>query len=169
MEPIPETEWKTKRPDKNLYGKKRKTKVSTEGEPDIMKEEWIVINCEKQEELEDNYNNKLRQKLAEQALYRKSGAALYIVFFGQLHSDIVTIAKRSIVPLFETVHKERDVVGLLSILRSICVQNLTGSKVDPYLEQLKILQSILSHVQTKGISNHDFGDAIHDQVLAAQS
>ena len=39
MEPIPETEWKTKRPNKNLYAKKRKTKVSTEGEADTMKEE----------------------------------------------------------------------------------------------------------------------------------
>ena len=112
---------------------KRTTKVETEGGTNIMKQEWIVTNCEKQEELEDNYNNKLRQKLTEQALYRKNGAALYIALSRQLYSDIVTIAKSLIVPLFDTVHKERDVVGLLSILCSICVQNLTGFKVDPYL------------------------------------
>ena len=39
MEPIPETEWKTKRPDKSQYTKKRTTKVSTEGEPEILKQE----------------------------------------------------------------------------------------------------------------------------------
>ena len=47
--------------------------------------------------------------------------------------------------------------------------NLSRSKVDPYLEQMKILSTTLSHVQTKGMSYHDFGDAIYDQILAAQS
>ena len=93
-----------------------------------------MIDCEKQEGLKDNYNNKLQQKLTKQALYRKNGAALFIVLYVQLHSEIVIISKISIVPLFETVHKERDVVGLLSILHLICVENLTGSKVDLYLE-----------------------------------
>ena len=41
--------------------------------------------------------------------------------------------------------------------------------MDPYLEQFKILTSTLSYVQKKGVSNNDFDDAIHDQVLAAQS
>ena len=90
-----------------------------------MKQEWIMIGCEMQEEAEGNCNNKLRQKLAKQAMYRKNGAPLFIVFYVHLHSNIVTIAKRSITPLFEIVHKERDVVGLLSILRTIYVQNLT--------------------------------------------
>ena len=128
-----------------------------------------MIDCEKQGEAKNNYNNKLRQKLAKQALYRKNGAALFIVLYGQLHSDIVTIAKNWIIPLFATVHKERDIAGLLSILCSICVQNLTGYKVDPYLEQLKILSFTFSYVQTKGISNHNFGDTVHDQVFATQS
>ena len=119
--------------------------------------------------MEDNYINKLQQKLANQALYCKNGAALFIRLYGQLHSDIVTIVKRSTIPLLATVHKERDVVGLLFIFRSIYVQNLTGSKVDPYLEQLKILSSTLSYVKIKWIFNHDFGDAVYDQVFAAKS
>ena len=166
LKPVPDKEWKTKRPGKSTYAVKRTTKVKNEGAADIMKQEWIVIDCEMQEEAEDNYNNKLRQELAQQATYCKNGAALFIVLYSQLNRDIVTIAKRSITPLFKTVHKERDVVGLLSILYLICVQNLTGSKVDLFLEQLKILSSTLSYVQTKGISNHDFGDAVHDQVFA---
>ena len=161
LEPMPDKEWKTKRPNKSQYAVKRTTKVSNEGEQDILKQKLIVIDCKKQEESENNYNNKLWQKLAEHALYWKNGAALFIVSYGQLDSDIMTIAKNSIIALFNTVHRERDTVGLLSILRSICVQNLTGSKVDPYLEQLKILSSTLSYAQTKGISNHNFGDAAH--------
>ena len=94
---------------------------------------------------------------------------MFIVLYGQLHSNIITIAKRSISPDFVTVQKNHDVVGLLSIFRSICVQNLTGSKVDPYLEHLKILTSTLSYAQKKGVSNHDFGDAVLDQISAAQS
>ena len=47
MEPIPETEWKRKRLDKSQYAVKRTTKVETEGGTDIMKQEWIVTDCEK--------------------------------------------------------------------------------------------------------------------------
>ena len=84
-----------------------------------------------QEGTEDNYKNKLRQKLVEKALYWKYGAVLYVLSYGQLHSDIVTAVKNSAVPLFKTILKDYNVVGLLSILRLICVKNLSGSKVDP--------------------------------------
>ena len=67
------------------------------------------------------------------------------------------------------MHKERDVVGILSILCDIYIQNLTGTKVDPHLEQLWILTSTLFLHPEKGMSNHNFGDTIYDQVLAAQS
>ena len=95
----------------------------------------------------------------------------YVVYpiFGQLQSDIVTAVKNSTTLLFKTVDKDHDVVGLLSILYLICVKNLSGSKVDLYFEQLKILFTTLSYAQTKGISNHNFGDAVYDQVLATLS
>ena len=38
-------------------------------ETEILKQEQIVTNCEMQEEMEDNYNNVLRQKLAKKALF----------------------------------------------------------------------------------------------------
>ena len=110
-----------------------------------------------------------RQKTTEHGLYHKNGAAMFTVLYGQLHADIITIAKRSVSSDFLTVHKDRDVVGLLKILRSICVQNLMGSKVDPYPKHLQILTSTLSHTQKKGVSNNKFGDAVLDQVSAAQS
>lgn len=69
-----------------------------------------ITDFEQQDELEKKYNSKLRQKMAEEALYLKNGTALNILFFGQLHSDIVTAAKISTVPLFETVHKDYDIV-----------------------------------------------------------
>ena len=77
MEPVDEKEWKTKHPDKSMYAVKRTTKLKTDGAADIMKQEWIVIDCEKQEEAKDNYSNMQRQKLTEHALYRKNGAAMY--------------------------------------------------------------------------------------------
>ena len=149
MEPVADMEWKTKRPDKSTYAVKRTTTLKNKDIFDILKHEWVVIDCEKQEEAENNYNNMQWQKLTEHASYWKNGAAMFIVLYGQLHSDIVDIAKRLITPNFKTVHKERAIVVLLSILCSICVQNLTGSKVDPYLEKLKILTSTLSYVQKR--------------------
>ena len=102
-------------------------------------------------------------------MYRKNGAALYTVLYGQLHPNIITIATRSTTPLFADVQTDQDVVGLLKILQAICVQNLTESKVDLFCEHLKILASTLSNTQKKGKFNNEFGDAVVDQVSATQS
>ena len=170
MEPVDDDKWKTKRPDKNLYAVKRIIKLTNDlAKSEILKQEWVVIDCDKQDELNDNHSNMQCQKTTKHGLYRKNGAAMYTVLYGQIHPDIITIAKRSISPSFVTVQNDCDVVGLLKILRSICVQNLTGSKVDPYSEHLKILSSTLSYAQKKGESNNEFGDAVIDQVSAAQS
>ena len=169
MKPVDDADWKVKRPNKSLYATKRITKIENEDKTFIMKQEWVVTDCEKQDELEDNHTDIQRQKTTEHALYCKNGAALFIVMYGQLHPKIITIAKQSTSPDFTTVQQEQDVVGLLSILQSICVKNLTSSRVDPYSEHLKIQASTLSYVQTKDVSNDNFGDAILDQVTAAQS
>ena len=169
MELIADTKWKTKRPDKSEYAVKRTIKLKNENGSEIMKKEWVMIDCDKQDELEDNHSNLQRQKTTEHALYRKNGAAMYTVLYGQLHPDIITIAKRSTTSSFLTVQQDCDVVGLLKILRSICVQNLTRSKVDPFSEHLKILSSTLSYAQKKGESNNEFGDAVIGQVSATQS
>ena len=169
MEPLEAKTWTTTRPDKSKYTKKiiNKILMGVNGEPDIRKKEWIITDCDAQDEAEDNYSNMQRQKLTEYALYWENSAAMYVVLYGQLHSDIIAIAKNS--TSYTNMHKERDVVGLLSTFRDICVQHLTGTKVDPYLEQLRILTSTLCCVQKTNTSNHDYGDAIYDQVLAPQS
>ena len=62
MEPIADTKWKTKRPNKSEYATKRTTKLKNEDRSEIIKEEWIVTDCEKQDELEDNHSNMQCQK-----------------------------------------------------------------------------------------------------------
>ena len=169
MEQLDPSTWTAIRPDKNKYATKLIILIPTgvSGQPDIRKQEQIVTDCDARDIAEDNYSNTQRQKLTEHALYRKNSAALYVVLYGQPHSDIITIAKNS--STYTTMHKERDVVVLLTTLRDICIQHLVGTKVDPLLEQIRMLTSTLSYVQKKNLSNHDFGDAIYDQVLAAQS
>ena len=47
LEPMPDKEWKTERPNTSQqYAKNPTTMVSCEGEPDILKQEWIVVDCE---------------------------------------------------------------------------------------------------------------------------
>ena len=149
MEPVEDKTWTTIRPNKSKYETKLITKIPTgvQGEPDIQKQEWIITNCDTQDEAEDNYSNMQRQKLTEHALYRKNSAAMYVVLYGQLHSDVITIAKNS--TKYTNMHKECDVMALLSILRDICVGHLTGTKLDPFSEQLRILTSTLSLLCSK--------------------
>ena len=45
MEPVEEKKWTTTRPDKSKYAVKRTTKLKTEGEPDILKQKWVITDC----------------------------------------------------------------------------------------------------------------------------
>ena len=78
--------------------------------------------------LKDDHNNKPWQNLNKKAVYCKNGEVLFILIC---------------------------VVYLLSVLLSVCVKNVPGSKV-----------SNMYFVNDRGISNIDFGDTIVDQVLA---
>ena len=49
MEPVDDKEWKTKRPDTSMYAVKRTTKLVNEDKSEILKQEWIMIDCENQE------------------------------------------------------------------------------------------------------------------------
>ena len=51
MKPVDDAEWQGKRPDKSLYASKRFTKLENDDKTFIMKQEWVVTDCEKQDEL----------------------------------------------------------------------------------------------------------------------
>ena len=55
MEPGANYEWRMKRPDKSPYAVKRTTKLINDDKLEILKQEWVMIYYEKQEEAEDNY------------------------------------------------------------------------------------------------------------------
>ena len=88
MEPVANKEWKTKRPDKSTYAVKRTTKVINEDKSEILKQEWVVIDYEKQEEAEDNYSNMQQQKLTEHTLYRKTALLCLLCYMA---NSIVTL------------------------------------------------------------------------------
>ena len=62
IKPVDDADWKVKRPDKSLDATKRNTKIENDDKTFIMKQEWVVTDCEKQDELEDNHSNMQRQK-----------------------------------------------------------------------------------------------------------
>lgn len=110
-------------PDKKQYASKCVTKIKCEGEDNILEQQWVITNYELQAELQNSYNNKLRQNLSEKAADCKNGKVLYNMTFNQLHSDIIAVTKNSTILLFETINNKRDFVGLLSILLLVCVKN----------------------------------------------
>ena len=74
-----------------------------------------MTDCEKQDELEENHTSMQRQKTMEEELYHKEGAVMYTVLYGQIHPDIITIAKQSTTPNFKTIQQKQkhDVVSLV--------------------------------------------------------
>ena len=78
-------------------------------------------------------------------------------------------AKNSTNPLYETVNRDQDVISLLSILLSVCVKNLSGTKMDPLFDAVQIISTTLTYTRKQSISNSNFGDAVLDQVLDTTS
>ena len=65
MMPIEDKVWNTERPDKSRYASILTTIIKQEGDlPNINKQEWIITDCALELELEENYSNTLRQRLA---------------------------------------------------------------------------------------------------------
>ena len=93
----------------------------------------------------EDYNNKLRQNLNEKTVYRKHDKALYVLICD---------------------------VYLLSILLSVCDENLPGPKVNPHLYTLQIISSTRSNTcfaNNRGTFNIDYGDTVVDQVLVTRN
>ena len=83
----------------------------------ILKQEWVITDCAKELELEENCNNELQQKLTEKALFRKQGNALYGIVHGQLSSNVIAAAQSFTTPSYVTTHNDCYV---LSLLNSFC-------------------------------------------------
>ena len=69
MEFLKDKVWKTTQQDKKLYAQIMITEVKGTDAKVIKKQEWIVTDCKKELKLEENYNDKLQQKLPEKALF----------------------------------------------------------------------------------------------------
>ena len=80
-------------------------------------------------ELTDNYTNKSRVRLSKKVLFHKQGDALYTIIHGQLSSNVIAAAKNSTSPDYKQTHKDL----------SVCIKNISGTKVDPLFNALKII------------------------------
>ena len=49
MEPVKEKKWMTTHLNKSKYAVKQTTKLKTEGEPYILKQEWPITDCNLQD------------------------------------------------------------------------------------------------------------------------
>jgi hypothetical protein len=61
------------------------------------------------------------------------------------------------------VETEKNLVGLLLILRSVCAQNKGSVKVDKEYQNLITLHSALAYKQKKSINNTTFGEDVLNQ------
>ena len=136
---------KIDQPDKNLYAEIMITDVMGTDKRVIKKQEWIVRNCKKELEMEDNYTNELQQKYTRKALFWKQGDFNYgTILYGQLGSNNIAAGKNSTTPDYATAHKSQCVVSLLSIHLLIYVKNITITKVDPLYDGLQVSSATLS-------------------------
>ena len=140
--------WKTTQPGKNKYAQILETGViGTDKNVIVKKEERIVTDCAMELEMEENHNNKLRQKTTENALFWKQGDSFFGIIHGQLGSNVIAAAKNSINPDFVDTHNKRCIVSLLSILLSVCIKNISGINADLLYDGLQIILSTLSYTQ----------------------
>ena len=102
-------------------------------------------------------------------MFWKQGDALYGIIHGQLSSNVIVSAQNLTNPNYIDTHKKRCIVSLLSILLSVYIKNISGTKVDYLYDGLQTISSTLSYTQKPGVYNSNFGNAVNDQVLATMS
>ena len=69
MELLEDKEWKTTPPDKTPYAQIMVTEIKGTDDIAIQKQEQIVRDCATELEVEENYYNKLQQKLTGKVLF----------------------------------------------------------------------------------------------------
>ena len=133
--------------------------------PPTLETVFAVFNPNTKKELEMEWSVKYKLKREEWGLYRKNIDSVYGIAHGNLCGQVV--GRCGLDPSFESIQSNRDLIGLLTILRSVCVQTSSGILRNPHQDGIKSLKKLIMYKQRQNLSYYQFSDELCDLYDAA--
>jgi hypothetical protein len=110
------------------------------------------------EQMDAEYSMDLKIQSSNWNQYQRHEEGFYRTAIGNVENEVLTYCRRD--ARMALVESNKDLVGFLLILRSICAQNKGSVKVDEEYQNLITLHQALSFRQNKKTNNTTFGENV---------
>jgi hypothetical protein len=110
------------------------------------------------EQMDAEYNMDLKIQSSNWNQYQRHEEGFYRTAIGNVENEVLTYCRRD--ARMALVEINKDLVGFLLILRSICAQNKGSVKVDEEYQNLVTLHQALAFRQNKKTNNTTFGENV---------
>jgi hypothetical protein len=135
------------------------TKVAT-GEKRL-----VCFNPILKEEMEAEYNMDLKIQKSNWNQFERHYEGYYRIAFGNIEDTVITYCRAD--SRMALIEANKDLVGLLLVLRAVCAQDDGGVKVDREYHNLSTLHSVLGYQQRPADNDHKFAKAVADRYGSA--
>jgi hypothetical protein len=125
----------------------------------------LCFNPILKDEMDSEYNMDLKIQKSNWNQYERHYEGYYRTAIGNVEDTILTYCRAD--KRMAKVESNKDLVGFLLILRSVCAQNNGAVKVDEEYQNLGTLHSACGFKQAGGVSNAKFADQVIDRYGSA--
>jgi hypothetical protein len=110
------------------------------------------------EQMDAEYSMDLKIQSSNWHQYQRHEEGFYRTALGNVENEVLTHCRRD--SRMKTVEGDKDLIGLLLILRSVCAANKGSVKVDDEYQKLNTLHQAIGYKQNKTVSNTTFGEDV---------
>jgi hypothetical protein len=115
----------------------------------------VCHNPALKEQMDAEYNMDLNIQCSNYNQFQRHEDAYFRTTIGNVESEVITHCRRD--NIMTLVENNKDLIGFLLILRSVCAQNKGSVKVDEEYQNLGTLHAALAYRQKKSVNNTTFG------------
>jgi hypothetical protein len=115
--------------------------------------------------MDAEYNMDLKIQKSNWNQFERDYEGYYRIAFGNIEDTVITYCRAD--SRMALIESEKDLVGLLLVLRSVCAQDHGGVKVDKEYHNLSTVHSVMGYQQKPSDSNHAFAKAVADRYGSA--
>jgi hypothetical protein len=125
----------------------------------------VCHNPALKEQMDAEYNMDLKIQCSNYNQFQRHEEAYFRIAIGNVESEVITHCRRD--NRMTVVENNKDLIGFLLILRSVCAQNKGSVKVDEEYQNLGTLHAALAYRQKKSVNNTTFGEDVLNRYESA--
>jgi hypothetical protein len=117
------------------------------------------------EQMDAEYSMDLKLQSSNWNQYQRHEEGFYRTAIGNVENDVLTHCRRD--SRMTLVESNKDLIGLLLILRSVCAQNKGSVKVDEEYQNLNTLHQAIGYRQNNTVNNTTYGEEVLNRYESA--